>query len=297
MPDPAPPFAGQTLGAARRALQSVLSGAGVDNASREARLLVEYATGLRPEEVLRDEARIVSTTEAQHLSEVLARRLAHEPISRIRGEREFYGRAFAVSPAVLDPRPETETLIDLVLQWVDETGGRNRPLTLIDVGTGSGCILVTLLAELPSAEGLGTDVSASALGMARANALRHAVAARARFEECNALNGVAGPFDILVSNPPYIPSTDIPALDPGVRRFDPMTALDGGRDGLDVYRAIATRAGKVVPSGLIAVEVGAGQAAEVAGIFGISVENRAGAPWTRADLGGHDRTVALLTQR
>jgi release factor glutamine methyltransferase len=235
--------------------------------------------------------------EAQRLADAVRRRLAHEPLSRIKGERGFYGRIFTVSPAVLDPRPETETLIDLVLQWVDESGGRQRPLSIIDVGTGSGCILITLLAEMSNATGLATDLSPGALAIARANATRHGVVARARFTEARSLNGIDGPFDVLASNPPYIPTTDIPDLDPGVREYDPRLALDGGPDGLSVYRDIAARAGAVVPSGLIALEVGAGQAADVAQILTKSVENRAALPWTRTDLGGHARTVAMLTQR
>lgn len=297
MPDEAHSFAGEQLSAARRLLQARLTAPHIDDPAREARLLLEIATGLTSEQVLRDGARPLSALEAQRLTDALRRRLAQEPLSRIRGERAFYGRTFSVSPAVLDPRPETETLIDLVLQWIDETGGRQRPLSIIDVGTGSGCILVTLLAELPHATGLATDVSPGALDIARANAARHGAETRSRFVKARSLNGIDGPFDILVSNPPYIPSADIAALDPGVRDHDPRLALDGGPDGLDIYRQIAARAGTVVPAGLIALEVGAGQAPGVVQILTKSVDNRAGLPWTRTDLGGHTRTVALLTQR
>lgn len=297
MPDAAPDFIGHPLSAVRRTLQTLLNAARIDDPPREARLLLEVATGLTAELLVRDAARLLKDDEAKRLSEALRRRLAHEPLSRIKGERGFYGRTFAVSPAVLDPRPETETLIDLVLQWVDETGGRQRPLSIIDVGTGSGCILITLLAELPNATGLATDLSPDAIAIARANAARHGVAERIAFTQARSLEGVDGLADILVSNPPYIPSADIAALDPGVRDYDPLLALDGGPDGLTVYRDIAARAGAVVPSGLIAVEVGAGQAADVAQILTNSVENRAGLPWTRKDLGGHVRTVAVLTQR
>ena len=213
---------------------------------------------LMPEQLLLGDARLLTAGEAKSLAEALTRRLAHEPLSRIRGERDFYGRAFAITPAVLDPRPETETLIDLVLQWADETGGRDRPLDIIDIGTGSGAILITLLAELPRATGLGTDVSPDALQVASSNAVRNAVAGRARFELAHALDGIDGPFDILVSNPPYIPSADVLTLEAAVRDYDPALALDGGPDGLRIYRQIAARAGAVVPSGLIALEVGAG---------------------------------------
>ena len=297
MPDAAPSFAGKPLSAARRTMQLLLTAPHISDPAREARLLLELATGLSPELVLRDGARPLTANEARCLTDAVRRRLAHEPISRIKGERGFYGRAFTVSPAVLDPRPETETLIDLVLQWVDETGGRQRPLSIIDVGTGSGCILITLRAELPNATGLATDLSPDALAVARANAARHNVEDRTRFAKAKSLEGIDGPFDLLVSNPPYIPSADIAGLDPGVRDNDPHLALDGGPDGLTIYRQIAARAATVVPSGLIALEVGAGQAPAVVQILTKSVENRAALPWTRTDLAGHARTVAMLTQR
>jgi release factor glutamine methyltransferase len=295
MPKSIPPLAGLTLGEARRAVAPLLAAAGIADAEREARLFVQLATKLTPERLLLDEARALTGEEARVLGEALQRRLAHEPLSRIRGERAFYGRTFKVTPAVLDPRPETETLVDIVLEWADATGGRQRPLSLIDIGTGSGCILLTLLAELPRARGLGTDVSVEALAVARANAVLAGVAGRARFMEARSLAGVTGTFDVLVSNPPYIPTKDIAGLDPGVRDFDPRPALDGGEDGLAVYREIAAGAGDLVPAGLMAVEVGAGQAEDVADIFTNAVENRAGEPVLRQDLGGHSRCVALLT--
>lgn len=297
MPEAQHDFAGQSVSAARRSLQSSLAAALLEDPHREARLLIEYATGLSPEHLLRDDDRSLSASEALILTEAVRRRLAHEPLSRIKGQRDFYSRTFVITAAVLDPRPETETLIDLVLQWVDATGGRQRPLSICDIGTGSGCILITLLAELSNATGLATDISSDALDIARINAERNGVAARATFRQARTLDGIAGPFDILVSNPPYIPSADIAALDPGVREYDPRLALDGGPDGLAIFGDIAVRAGAVVPSGLIALEVGAGQANTVANILTNSVENRAGLPWTEADLGGHTRTVAMLTQR
>ncbi|MCU0954574.1 MAG: peptide chain release factor N(5)-glutamine methyltransferase [Hyphomicrobium sp.] len=297
MSDEALRFEGRTVVAARLALHDALSGARLDDTKREARLLLEYATGLTPEQLLLDDARVISATQARRLSEALTRRLAHEPLSRIRGERAFYGRTFEVTPAVLDPRPETELLVEQVLEWADQTGGRDRTLHILDVGTGSGCILVTLLAELPAARGVGTDVSEAALEVARANAGLNGVSARARFEIARSLQSFAETFDVLVSNPPYIPTAEVPLLAPEVRDYDPLAALDGGPDGLAIYREIAARAGTVVPAGLIAVEVGARQSSEVARIFAVSVENRAGPPWTRTDLGGHERTVALLTHR
>jgi len=296
MPEALPALAGLTLAAVRRALVPLLEEGGIADPEREARLLVLLATGLTPERLLLEESRALTADEARRLAAALDRRLAHEPLSRIRGERAFFGRVFTLTPAVLDPRPETETLVELVLDWVDATGGRHRPLRLLDVGTGSGSILVTLLAELPAAEGLGTDVASDALDVARSNAARHGVADRARFAVARSLEGISGPFDILVSNPPYIPTSAIAELEPGVRVYDPQQALDGGPDGLDVYRDIAAGAGAVVPAGLIAVEVGAGQADAVAALFAAAVANRSGEPAFRVDLGGHRRCVALLTQ-
>lgn len=294
-PSPQPVFRGLTLAEARRAAMVRLAEAGFEDAEREARHLVLLATGLTAERLLLDERRAVSESEADALSVALRRRLGHEPLSRIRGEREFYGRTFAVTPAVLDPRPETETLVDLVLDWVDRSGGRSRPLRLVDVGTGSGCLAVTLLAELPNATALATDISAAALAVAARNAERNGVAARMRCEQRRSLEGLGETFDVLVSNPPYIPAGDLAALEPAVRGFDPPAALDGGPDGLSVYRDLAAGAGTRVPAGLIAVEVGAGQAPAVARLFADGVRNALGKPYFRADLGGHERCVALLT--
>ena len=239
MPEAISGFEGRPLSVIRRTIRTMLSEAGFSEAEREARLLLQHATAMMPEQLMLSDARLLTAGELKSLSEALTRRLAHEPLSRIRGERAFYGRAFAITPAVLDPRPETETLIDLVLQWADGTGGRDRPLDIIDIGTGSGAILITLLAELPRATGLGTDVSPDALQVARSNAVRNAVAGRARFDLAHALDGIDGPFDILVSNPPYIPSADVLTLEAAVRDYDPAMALDGGPDGLRIYRQIA----------------------------------------------------------
>lgn len=294
--DPARPFAGQSLAQVRRAVALLLTPAGVEAPEREARLLLEYATGLSPERLLLDEARVLSEAEAQVLEAALARRLAHEPLSRIRGERDFFGRSFAVTPAVLDPRPETETVVEAILAHVAATGDPARRLRLLDVGTGSGALIVTLLAECAGATGLATDVSADALAVAEANARRHGVADRVSFALKRGLHGVDGGFDILVSNPPYIPSAEIATLSAEVRDFDPWLALDGGRDGLDIYRDLAAGAAAVVPAGLIALEVGAGQADDVARIFREALGPRCRAVRVHPDLGGHSRCVAILTQ-
>ncbi len=288
-------YTGLALNAARRRLIPVLAAHGIEDPEREARLLIEIATGLAPERILLEAARALTPDEAGALSRAIERRCSDEPISRIRGSREFYGRTFQVTPDVLDPRPDTETVVDQVLQWSDETGGRSEPLRILDVGTGSGCLLVTLLAELPAATGLGTDISPAALEVARANAERHGVAERARFALHRSLDGIEGPFDVLVSNPPYIPSGQIAGLEPGVRKFDPLSALDGGPDGLAVYRELAQAAAAIVSSGWIVLEVGAGQDEDVARLFQDALGARVKRIVVKPDLGGHRRCVALLT--
>ena len=274
-----------------------LSEAGIDGAARDARLLVLGALGMTGADLLREPERRVSVDGAEKIASMAVRRRAREPVSRILGERGFFGRDFVVTPATLDPRPCTETVIEAVLEIAAREGWRERPIRILDIGTGSGALLVTLLAELPLASGVGTDISEPALAAARANAERLGVMGRAEFLARRTLDGVTGPFDLLVSNPPYIPSGDIAGLDPEVRQFDPRAALDGGADGLDFYRAFAEDAERVVPQGWVVVEVGAGQAEDVARLFrsagqpGIEREIKV---WQ--DLGQHTRCVAVKIQ-
>ena len=275
----------------RRAVRA-LEDAGVETPRIDAQRLVAAAIGLgvadlitRPQQMIGDWGR---------LAPLIRRRCAHEPVSRILGEREFYGRSFLISPATLDPRPDSETLIEEALALADELGWRTRPLRILDIGTGSGALLVTLLAELPLSCGVGTDVSPQALKTAAANAQRHAVLERARFELRDALHGVAGPFDLVVCNPPYVATGDIAGLAPEVREHDPIGALDGGADGLDVYRKIIPALASVVGSGWVVFEVGAGQSGTVAQLLRDCV--RSGTVRIRKDLGGHDRSVAMEIQ-
>jgi release factor glutamine methyltransferase len=215
----------------------------------------------------------------------IARREAREPVSRILGEREFHGRPFRVTPDTLDPRPDTETLVQMALALMPKTA------RFLELGAGTGAVAVTLLAERPECFGVATDISAAALAVARGNAERHGVADRLRLLEGSWFEPVSGVFDIIVSNPPYIPAGDIAGLSPDVRSFDPRLALDGGADGLDAYRAIAAGAAdRLVPGGHVAVEIGAGQAAEVAAIFLLAGFLPAG---QHLDLGGHVRCLAF----
>ncbi|HET9574645.1 MAG TPA: peptide chain release factor N(5)-glutamine methyltransferase, partial [Methyloceanibacter sp.] len=228
---------------------------------------------------------------AARLEALVRRRVSREPISRITGTREFYGRSFLVDESALDPRPDTETLIEAALALIDKTGRWEEPLRLLDLGTGTGCILLTLLDELPKARGLGTDLSPAALRLAEANARRLGVADRASFLASDWLDAIHGEFDLIVSNPPYIASGEIKRLAPEVAHHDPYLALDGGADGLEAYRRIAAGAARLLaPKGAILVEIGASQAPAVAGLLhdgGFLVANDG----PSFDLGGRPRVV------
>lgn len=283
---PTATLAGALAAAARR-----LADAGIDNPTGDARLLARQALGLSPEALVRDRDRVIAPAEGAALDALLARRAAHEPVSRILGVREFWSLAFAISPACLDPRPDSETVVETALAHFDAEGGRDRPWRLLDLGTGSGCLLLALLAELPNATGLGVDASADALAVAAANAARLELAGRARFVAGDWTNSVTGMFDAIVANPPYIESGGIAGLAPEVRDWDPRAALDGGPDGLDAYRAILPGlAARLAPGAVAAFEIGHGQAGHVA-----ALARRAGLvpARVRRDLAGRDRCLLL----
>jgi release factor glutamine methyltransferase len=272
-----------SVGEALASLRRRLATAGIANAALDARLLLMAATGLSHEALIAAPDRRLDGSEARRLEELALRRLAREPVSRIVAEREFYGRPFSIGPASLDPRADTETLVECAL---DLAKLRRAPIDILDLGTGSGAILVTLLAELPDARGTGTDLSVAALEEARQNAQRHGVAKRARFVRANWCEGVSGPFDLIVSNPPYIAGSELSFLEPEVRHYDPPSALDGGPDGLQAYRVIAGgAAGLLAQGGLLALEIGAGQADAVSAIL-------AGEGWTPASEGAALRDLA-----
>ncbi len=281
-----------TLAEAIRAISTTLRNAGLAEPLSEARRLVSHVLDIDSVRLIARDTDLLSASQVVRLRSAVERRAAGEPLSRIVGFREFYGRRFALSPATLDPRADTETLIELVLEMIATHALGDRPLRILDVGTGSGCLAITLVAELDGATALATDISSDALETARSNAVSIGVAQRISFERRDMLAGIRGPFDVLVSNPPYIPSDEIAGLEPAVRSFDPLASLDGGADGLDFYRQLIDGAAGLVPSGIIAVEVGAGQADEVAGL----AEGRGlGAPRTAVDLNGHTRCVAFQT--
>jgi release factor glutamine methyltransferase len=241
--------------------------AGIETPELDARLLLCHAAGLTHEAFIGRAGDRIAPEAHARLEATIVRRLAGEPVSRITGMREFYGREFLVGPHTLDPRPDTETLIDAALDLAARNGWRDQPLDLLDLGTGTGCILVTLLAELPQARGTGTDISAGALAVAAENARRHGVAARASFLAADWLDGIDGAFDLIVSNPPYLAASEMAGL-PAEVTHDPRLALDGGADGFDAYRRIAAAAhGRLREGGRILLEIGASQAGAIARIL------------------------------
>ncbi len=285
---------GRTADAAIAWATAELSNAGVEGPARDARILVSAATGMDRVQLLARPDVILSGPQIERVHDFVRRRRRREPVSRILGHRAFYGREFAISPSTLDPRPDSETLIDAALELLAEDGAnRDARLRIVDIGTGSGCLLVTLLAELPHAAGLGTDIDPEALLLAKGNASAHGVTERAEWSVSRSLEGLDGPFDLLIANPPYIPTGDIASLEPEVRDHDPRSALDGGCDGLDVYREIAAGLLRVVPEGWAIFEVGAGQADLVKTLL-TDVASAPATPLVRVfrDLNGVDRCVA-----
>ncbi len=273
-----------TVAAALRDAATRLAAAGVADPMRDARVLMAAALAVPPfglTPVLRDP---LAPAAAAAFAAHLAARLARRPVAQILGRREFWGRSFAVTGDVLDPRPETETLIALALEGPP-------PARLLDLGTGSGAILATLLAEWPGARGLGTDLSDAALAVAAGNAARHGVAARARFRRADWTEGLTGPFDLVVSNPPYIPAGAIAGLAPEVRDWEPRLALTPGPRGLESYERIAAGLGALLaPGGRGLFEIGADQGAAVSALFRAAGFVRV---TLHPDLDGRDRVVAV----
>ena len=273
-------------GLVRRAAEQ-LSLRGIDTAALDARLLLQAAASITHADFVAGPDLILPADVTARFWLLVERRCNFEPVSRILGAREFYGRSFRVTPDVLDPRADTETLIGATLALAKD----KVPLRILDLGTGSGAIVVTLLAELPGALAVATDLSAAALQVAKGNAEALGVANRARFVRANWFDGVDGRFDFIVSNPPYIPLGDIACLAVDVREFDPAKALDGGPDGLEAYRRIASGAeGNLAPKGHVILEIGAGQENAVNDLFrgqGFDRESR------HFDLAGHVRCLVF----
>ncbi|MEX1306268.1 MAG: peptide chain release factor N(5)-glutamine methyltransferase [Rhodovibrionaceae bacterium] len=274
------------LAEVERAAAERLAVAGVESPRRDVRLLLAASLGLDAGAVLAERGCELSAAQQADFARLLDRRLAREPVSRILGRREFWSLDFAISPATLDPRPESETLIEILLESLSQRAVAYR---VLDLGTGSGCLLLALLCELPAASGLGVDRSPDALRTAAENAARLGLADRAAFQAGDWGAGLEPGFDLLLCNPPYIAETEWPALAPEVADYDPRDALLAGPDGLAAYAEIAPQAYRLLaPGGLAAFEIGASQEQAVTALLTDS-----GLRWreTRRDLAGHPRAL------
>jgi release factor glutamine methyltransferase len=281
---------GARIAAVRRAIARKFREAGLDTPDLDARLLVGHVLGLDHSDLVRESERPLGPRALAGIDALAARRLASEPVARIVGVNEFWGLPFAIAPAVLVPRPETETVVETALGRLDAAGARERPLRIVDLGTGSGAILVALLHELREASGIGTDCSVAAIETARENARLLGVAPRAAFVACDFGAALGGGFDLVVANPPYVASAEIATLAREVRDFDPTAALDGGADGLAAYRTILADAGRLLaPGAFLVMEVGAHQSDAVS-----TLADAAGLTATAAtpDLAGIPRVVS-----
>ncbi|MGN6571144.1 MAG: peptide chain release factor N(5)-glutamine methyltransferase [Pseudolabrys sp.] len=287
--------AGVSVDEAQRLLSKSFALAGIESGMTDARALIGAALRLSRAQLLAQSDRLLEPREIAAIDALATRRMKREPVSRILGRKEFWSLLLDVTPDVLVPRPDTETLVEAALDYVVRGGLRLEPLRILDIGTGTGALVLALLQELPKARGVATDVSAAALSVARGNAERLKLASRCAFLACNLADGVQGRFDLIVSNPPYIARGAIPSLDPEVRDYDPKLALDGGADGLDAYRAIAASVPPLLaPGGRLIVELGIGQSAPVTALFEaakftiLSIRN---------DLGGIPRALVAKFER
>lgn len=276
----------ETIAALLQEARKSLFEADIELSALDARLLLQAASGLAHEDLVAEPNTVLAADRIARFKTFIDRRLNHEPVTRILGEREFYGRPFQVSPAVLDPRADTETIIELTLELLGA-----EPRRIIDLGTGSGAIAITLLAERPNWSGIAVDLSSEALEIAKTNASIVGVASRLAFHNGSWFDGISEKFDLIVSNPPYIPHLEVFELSLEVQNYDPHMALDGGGDGLEAYRAIvASTADHLNSKGLVILEIGAGQSADVTQIFvsqGFELIDQ------KTDLGGHVRALAF----
>jgi release factor glutamine methyltransferase len=259
-----PEMISNTIAAALAEAGGRLRAVGADSPELDARVLLRQVTGHEDAWLIANPDAEIDRTALQGYAELLERRERREPVSQIVGEREFWSRTFRVTADVLTPRPDTETLIETVLSRIED---RDAPLRILDLGTGSGCIALTLLAECPNATALGVDASPAALEVAAFNADVLGVSERVEWRETDWCEGIEGPFDVIVSNPPYIAGYELQHLDPEVREFEPNMALDGGADGMAAYRRIIPSLKRLgTEDSVIAFELGLGQARGVAAL-------------------------------
>jgi release factor glutamine methyltransferase len=276
-----------TLGSVLARARARLCLAGIDNAGLEARLIIGDALALPAAVVFCHPERPVGSSADARITAMVERRVTREPLAYILGRREFWSLDFRVSPATLIPRPESETLIEAALAGITD---RTAPLAVLDLGTGSGCLLLALLSELPHASGLGIDRSAAALAIARANAVALNLDGRARFAAADWGEGVSGRFDLILCNPPYIATADLPDLPADVRCFEPSLALDGGDDGMAAFRRIVQHTTHLLaPKARIFLEIAPSQAAAVGELL---LSHGMQHIETRKDLSGRWRCVS-----
>lgn len=317
------------LGSCLSAAQKRLAAVGVDNPALDARLLIAAALEMDRVQLLTQNDRALTDEEEKKIETLITRRESREPVARILGLREFWGLPFGLNEATLEPRPDSETLVEAALGFFAQAGSSSPlageeaktrtcaskrlvfagegsfpsedlllpkpPRRLLDLGTGTGCLLLSLLHEWPEATGLGIDLAPRATEQARENAGRLGLDSRAAFQTGNWLESLTEPFDLIISNPPYIPAMDIEALAPEVRQHDPRLALNGGADGLDPYRHLIPLLPNFLnPHGAVLFEVGIGQAEAVASLL-----KKTGFAdiFIKPDLGGIDRCVGGFLRR
>lgn len=270
-----------TAQAALREGVARLRAAGIENAARDGRLLLAHAMGLSADRLTLHLPDALNAAQAAAFETALGARLARQPVAQIVGQRHFWGRVFRVTPDVLDPRPDTETLVEWAL--------KEPAQKVLDLGTGSGCILLSVLGDWPAARGTGVDLSPAALAVAKGNAESLGLSGRAGFHLSDWFSAVEGRFDLILSNPPYIAAKEMPTLAPEVHDWEPHLALTPGGDGLEAYRHIAAGApARLLPGGRLIVEIGPSQGPAVAALFaGAGLQDIAVHP----DLDGRDRVV------
>lgn len=281
----------ETLGPLLRAARARLAAAAVDDPALDARLIVEHFSGTSRTQAIADPERKVEATALAAIDAALRRRAGGEPVHRILGYREFYGLRLSLSPETLEPRPDTETLVEAVLPFVEAIAAREGECRILDLGTGTGAIALALLSAAPAAIATGVDIAAGALATANRNARQLGLGGRFTALQSDWFEKVSGRYHVIAANPPYIPAQDIGNLQDEVRDFDPRLALDGGVDGLAPYRIIAAEAARFLEAeGRIAVEIGHTQRNEVSEIFHAAGYAAAG---VFGDLGGNDRVLVF----
>ncbi|ESW89785.1 peptide chain release factor N(5)-glutamine methyltransferase [Mesorhizobium sp. C280B] len=280
-----------TLAPLLREARNRLTAAGIADPALDARLIVEHFSGTSRTQAIADPGRAVDADVTAVIEAALRRRIAGEPVHRILGYREFYGLRLSLSPQTLEPRPDTETLVEAILPFVKAMAAREGGCRILDLGTGTGAIALALLSAVPAATATGVDISQEALATAMRNAGELGLAGRFTALKSDWFEKVSGRYHVIVANPPYIPSDDIGNLQDEVRGFDPRQALDGGVDGLSPYRKIAAGAAAYLElQGRIAVEIGHTQHQQVTEIFSAAGYRSVG---VFRDLGGNDRVLVF----